>query len=149
MRTWRYFDTFAVASDHGLPPDNVQEGVPEAPGLVVAHRTSPTNIGMSLLAALAARDLRFIRTGELADRVDATLTTIEGLESFEGHLFNWYDSQTLAPLAPRYISSVDSGNLAAALLTLASGLRETIVAAGSRRRAVRSGAADDSSAAGD
>jgi cyclic beta-1,2-glucan synthetase len=126
LRTWRYFDTFAVASDHGLPPDNVQE----APELVVAHRTSPTNIGMSLLSALAARDLGFIRTSELAERVDTTLTTIERLESFEGHLFNWYDSQTLAPLAPRYISSVDSGNLAAALLTLASGLRETIVEAG-------------------
>ena len=125
-KTWRYFDTFAVASDHGLPPDNVQE----APELMVAHRTSPTNIGMSLLAALAARDLGFIRTSELVERVDATLTTIEGLERFEGHLFNWYDSQTLAPLAPRYISSVDSGNLAAALLTLASGLRETIVEAG-------------------
>ena len=94
-----------------------------APHVADQHRHEPA-------AALAARDLRFIRTSELAERVDATLTTIERLERFEGHLFNWYDSQTLAPLAPRYVSSVDSGNLAAALLTLASGLRETIVEAG-------------------
>ena len=119
-RTWRYFDTLATAAENGLPPDNYQEAtVP-----VVAHRTSPTNIGMSLLATLAAHDLGFIRAGELVERVDLSLTTIEGMERFDGHLFNWYDSQTLAPLAPRYISSVDSGNLAAALLTLSAGLRQ-------------------------
>jgi cyclic beta-1,2-glucan synthetase len=119
-KTWRYFDRFVTPSDHGLPPDNFQE----APRPSVAHRTSPTDIGMSLLATLAAHDLRFIRTGELAERIDATLSTIEGLERFEGHLFNWYDSQSLTALAPRYVSSVDSGNLAAALLTIAGGLRQ-------------------------
>jgi cyclic beta-1,2-glucan synthetase len=119
-KTWRYFDAFLVPSDHGLPPDNVQE----VPRPSVAHRTSPTDIGMSLLATLAAYDLRFIRTHELAERIDATLSALERMDRFEGHLFNWYDSESLAPLTPRYVSSVDSGNLAAALLTLAAGLRQ-------------------------
>jgi cyclic beta-1,2-glucan synthetase len=118
-KTWRYFDTFMSSEDHGLPPDNFQE-VPEPR---VAHRTSPTNIGMGLLSTLAAHDLGFIQAPELARRVDATLTTMEGLERFEGHLFNWYDTLSLAPLPPRYVSSVDSGNLAAALLVVSVGLR--------------------------
>ncbi len=111
--------TFAGAEDHGLPPDNFQE-VPEPR---IAHRTSPTNIGMGLLATLAAHDLGFIGTDELVARTDATLTTIEGLERHEGHLLNWYDTQTLAPLLPRYVSTVDSGNLAGALMLPAAGLR--------------------------
>jgi cyclic beta-1,2-glucan synthetase len=119
-RTWRYFETFMTAEDHGLPPDNFQE----TPTPRTAHRTSPTNIGMGLLATLAAHDLGFIETDELASRIQATLTTIEGLERFEGHLLNWYDTQSLAPLAPRYVSTVDSGNLAGALITLAEGLRQ-------------------------
>jgi len=118
-RTWRYFDAFMGAADHGLPPDNFQE-VPEAR---VAHRTSPTNIGMGLLSTLAAHDLGFIETAELIERVDATLTTAEGLERLEGHLFNWYDTLTLAPLPPRYVSTVDSGNLAGSLIALSEGLR--------------------------
>ena len=117
--TWRYFATFTGAEDHGLPPDNVQE-MPEPR---IAHRTSPTNIGMGLLATLAAHDFGFIDTGELIARTDATLTTIEGLERHEGHLLNWYDSQSLAPLPPRYVSTVDSGNLAGALICLSEGLR--------------------------
>src|SRR5204863_3497690 len=83
-----------------------------------------TNIGMSLLATLAAHDFGFIDTGELARRVDVTLTTVESLERFEGHLLNWYDTRTLAPLPPAYISTVDSGNLAGALLTLSVALRQ-------------------------
>ncbi len=118
-KTWRYFETFMSAADHGLPPDNVQE----TPAPIVAHRTSPTNIGMGLLATLAAHDLGFIRTAELVERLDATLSTLDALERFNGHLFNWYDTTTLAPLPPRYISTVDSGNLAGALLALAEGLR--------------------------
>ena len=106
--------------DHGLPPDNFQE----TPEPRVAHRTSPTNIGMGLLATLAAHDLGFIRTDELALRIDATLTTMEGLERFEGHLLNWYDTLSLAPLPPSYVSTVDSGNLAGALMALAEGLRQ-------------------------
>jgi len=78
------------------------------------------------MATLAAYDLRFIRTHELAERIDATLSALERMDRFEGHLFNWYDSERLVPLAPRYVSSVDSGNLAAALLTLGGGLRQLI-----------------------
>ncbi|MCU0240962.1 MAG: carbohydrate-binding protein, partial [Vicinamibacteria bacterium] len=118
-KTWRYFESFAGAEDHALPPDNYQESTEP----MVAHRTSPTNIGMGLLATLAAHDLSFIETDELIARIDAMLTTMEGLERHEGHLLNWYDTRSLAPLLPRYVSTVDSGNLAAALLTLAEGLR--------------------------
>lgn len=118
--TWRYFEAFMGPKDHGLPADNFQE----TPEPRISHRTSPTNIGMGLLATLAAHDLGFIRTDELASRIDATLTTMEGLERFDGHLLNWYDTQSLAPLLPAYVSTVDSGNLAGALMTLAEGLRQ-------------------------
>ena len=118
--TWRYFESFMGPEDHGLPADNFQE----TPEPRVAHRTSPTNIGMGLLATLAAHDLGFIATDVLAQRIDATLTTMEGLERHEGHLLNWYDTQSLAALPPRYVSTVDSGNLAGALMTLAEGLRQ-------------------------
>lgn len=122
-KTWTYFDVFVGADDHFLPPDNVQ--VSTANGdLTIAHRTSPTNIGLGLLATLAAHDLDLIDRGDLVRRIDATLTTVEQLERFEGHLFNWYDTRTLAPLLPAYVSTVDSGNLAGALLTLSVGLRE-------------------------
>ena len=96
--TWRYFDVFVNADHHHLPPDNVQVD----PDTRVAHRTSPTNIGMGLLATLAAHDFGFIDTDTLIVRLDATLTTVEGLERFEGHLLNWYDTPTLAPLTPAY-----------------------------------------------
>jgi cyclic beta-1,2-glucan synthetase len=119
-RTWTYFETFGGEDDHFLPPDNVQVGA----GVMIAHRTSPTNIGLALLATLAAYDLAFIDSSELVLRIDRTLATIERLERFDGHLFNWYDTRTLAPLAPAYVSTVDSGNLAGALLTLAVGLRD-------------------------
>ena len=92
--------------------------------VAVAHRTSPTNVGMSLLSALAAHDLGYLTTAALLERLDHTLTTLEGLERFRGHFLNWYDTTTLAPLHPRYVSSVDSGNLAAALIALAQGLRQ-------------------------
>ena len=117
--TWRYFETFMGPEDHGLPADNFQE----TPEPRVAHRTSPTNIGMGLLATLAAHDLGFIDTDVLARKIDATLTTMEGLERHEGHLLNWYDTQSLAALLPRYVSTVDSGNLAGALMALAEGFR--------------------------
>lgn len=120
QKTWRYFETFTGPEDHGLPPDNVQL-VPE---LTIAHRTSPTNIGMALLATIAAHDFGFIDTDDLADRTEATLTAVESLERFEGHLLNWYDTRTLAPLPPAYVSTVDSGNLAGALLTLSVALTQ-------------------------
>ncbi|WP_242344168.1 GH36-type glycosyl hydrolase domain-containing protein [Anaeromyxobacter terrae] len=116
--TWKYFEAFMGPDDHFLPADNFQE----APART-AHRTSPTNIGMGLLATLSAHDLGIIPTGELIERIDSTLTTMEGLERLEGHLFNWYDTESLAPLPPRYVSSVDSGNLAGALIAVSEGLR--------------------------
>ena len=118
QKSWRYFETFMGPADHGLPPDNVQT----TPDLRVAHRTSPTNIAMALLATVSAHDLEFIDIDDMVERLDATLTTVEGLERFEGHLLNWYDTSTLLPLRPAYVSTVDSGNLASALITLASGL---------------------------
>ena len=118
-KTWRYFESFIGPQDNHLPPDNVQE-MPWA----VAHRTSPTNIGMGLLSTLAAHDLGFIASDELVSRLENTLSTVERLEHFEGHLLNWYDTRSLAPLLPRYISTVDSGNLAGALMALSVGLRQ-------------------------
>jgi cyclic beta-1,2-glucan synthetase len=112
--TWRYFETFMGPADHALPPDNVQA----APDVRIAHRTSPTNIAMALLATVSARDLGLIDTDGMLTRLDATLTTVEALTRFEGHLLNWYDTQTLTPLEPRYVSTVDSGNLAGALVAL-------------------------------
>ncbi len=117
-KTWRYFDAFMGVEDHGLPPDNFQE----FPTPVVAHRTSPTNIAMGLLSTLAAHDLGYIQTAELLDKLETLVGSMEGLERFEGHLLNWYDTTTLAPLPPRYVSTVDSGNLAGALIALAEGL---------------------------
>ncbi len=121
-RTWHYFERFVTADEHHLPPDNVQE----APDLRVAHRTSPTNIGMGLLSTLAAHDLGYLDRDQLASRIEATLATVESLERHEGHLLNWYDTTSLAPLAPRYVSTVDSGNLAGTLMALAAGLREAV-----------------------
>jgi cyclic beta-1,2-glucan synthetase len=117
--SWRYFETFVTAESAWLPPDNYQESDGEGR---VAARTSPTNIGMSLLSTLAAHDLGYITTDALVERLDRTLTTLEGLERHEGHFLNWYDTGTLAPLRPRYVSTVDSGNLAGALIALSQGL---------------------------
>jgi cyclic beta-1,2-glucan synthetase len=117
-KTWRYYEAFVTEADSWLPPDNYQE----APDPRLARRTSPTNIGMMLLSTLAAYDLGYLTTAALIHRVDGTLTTLEGLEGHDGHLLNWYDTATLAPLRPRYVSTVDSGNLAASLIALAQGL---------------------------
>ena len=117
-KTWRYYETFVTEADAWLPPDNYQE-VPE-PRL--ARRTSPTNIGMTILSTLAAHDLGYLTSETLIRRLDNTLTTLEGIERHEGHFLNWYDTATLAPLHPRYVSTVDSGNLAAALIALGQGL---------------------------
>ncbi len=119
-KTWRYFEVFMGPEDHGLPPDNFQE----LPAPMVAHRTSPTNIAMGMLSTLAAYDLGYLPTGALVERLEALLGTTESLERYEGHLLNWYDTRTLAPLPPRYVSTVDSGNLVGALLALAAGLIE-------------------------
>ncbi|MDP9127379.1 MAG: hypothetical protein M3N08_03845 [Pseudomonadota bacterium] len=112
--TWRFFENFVVATDNWLPPDNFQED----PLPIVAHRTSPTNIGLYLLAVSAAHDLGWIGVSELINRYENCFATIEKMERYRGHLFNWYDTQELRPLEPRYISSVDSGNFAAYLLVV-------------------------------
>ncbi|MEN9835076.1 MAG: cyclic beta 1-2 glucan synthetase, partial [Pseudomonadota bacterium] len=117
-RTWRYFEVFVGPGDNWLPPDNYQE----FPLETIAHRTSPTNIGMSLLANLAAFDLGYISASMLAKRTNLTFNTLEKIEKFRGHFFNWYDTQTLKPLMPQYVSTVDSGNFAGLVLTLGSGL---------------------------
>ena len=121
-RTWRFFETFVTAEENSLPPDNFQED----PKPVVAHRTSPTNIGLYLLSTLAARDFGWLGTLDALDRIEATLGTVGKLEQFRGHLYNWYDTRDLRPLDPKYISTVDSGNIAGHLLALASGCRELI-----------------------
>ncbi len=121
-RTWRFFETFVGPEDHGLPPDNFQD----EPGPVVAHRTSPTNIGVYLLATVTARDFGWIGTLDMVDRLEGTLATIGSLERFRGHLYNWYDTRDLHPLEPAYVSSVDSGNLAGHLLALSNACRQMI-----------------------
>jgi cyclic beta-1,2-glucan glucanotransferase len=117
-RTWGFFETFVGPEDHWLPPDNYQENRDAA----VAHRTSPTNMGLALLANLSAYDFGYISAGQLIERTTNALRTMETLERHRGHFYNWYDTQSLKPLHPAYISSVDSGNLAGHLLTLRPGL---------------------------
>jgi cellobiose phosphorylase len=119
-RTWRFFADFTGPEDNWLPPDNFQE----YPAPVIASRTSPTNIGLTLLADLAAYDFGYICAGEFLQLAGNTLATMEKLERYRGHFYNWYDTRTLQPLHPQYVSSVDSGNLAGCLLTLQAGLVE-------------------------
>ena len=121
-RTWHFFETFVTAEDHMLPPDNFQED----PRPVLAHRTSPTNLGLYLLSVLAARDLGWLGITSAVDRLEETLLTMNRLERFRGHFFNWYDTHDLHPLEPKYISSVDSGNLAGHLIVLRSACREIV-----------------------
>ncbi len=115
-RTYRYFEQFVTSSENMLPPDNFQED-PEA---TVAHRTSPTNIGLYLLSTTAAREFGWLSVAQAIDKIEATFNSIHKLEKFRGHLFNWYDTQSLAPLEPKYVSSVDSGNLAGHLIAIAN-----------------------------
>ncbi len=117
-QTWAFFETFVGPDDHWLPPDNYQEYRVAA----VAHRTSPTNMGLALLANLSAYDFGYISAGQLIERTANALRTMEALERHRGHFYNWYDTQSLQPLPPLYISTVDSGNLAGHLLTLRPGL---------------------------
>lgn len=119
-KTWRFFEKFVTPEHHDLPPDNFQE-IPEP---IVAHRTSPTNIGVYLLSVLAARDFGWIGLLETLERLEVTLRTVQALPRYEGHLFNWYDTHDLRPLEPHYVSTVDSGNLAGHLWTLAEGCRQ-------------------------
>ena len=117
-KTWAFFEEFVGPDDHWLPPDNYQEH----PVAVVAHRTSPTNMGLALLANLSAYDFGYMSAGQLIERTTKALHTMEGLERHRSHFYNWYDTQSLKPLLPTYVSTVDSGNLAGHLLTLRPGL---------------------------
>ena len=117
-KTWTFFETFVGPEDHWLPPDNFQEH----PTPVVAHRTSPTNMGLALLANLSAYDFGYVSAAQLLERTTKAFGTMQTLERHRGHFYNWYDTQSLKPLPPLYISSVDSGNLAGYLLTLQPGL---------------------------
>ncbi|MEI4516590.1 MULTISPECIES: glucoamylase family protein [unclassified Stenotrophomonas] len=117
-RTWSFFQAWVREQDNWLPPDNIQEH----PALVVARRTSPTNIGLSLLANLSAWDFGYLQQGAVAERTALAFGTLDQLPRHRGHFLNWYDTETLAPLLPRYVSTVDSGNLAGHLLTLRQGL---------------------------
>ena len=117
-KTWAFFEQFVGPDDHWLPPDNYQEH----PVARVAHRTSPTNMGFALLANLSAYDFGFISAGQLIERTTNALHTMKALERHRGHFYNWYDTQSLKPLLPTYVSTVDSGNLAGHLLILRPGL---------------------------
>ncbi|MGB8022535.1 MAG: glucoamylase family protein [Candidatus Nanopelagicales bacterium] len=121
-RTWNFFETFVTAEENHLPPDNFQED----PQPVIAHRTSPTNIGLYFLATASARDFGWIGLADAVDRLEATMRTLTVLDHHRGHVFNWYDTRTLEPLQPRYVSSVDSGNLAGHLLALANTCQEWV-----------------------
>jgi cyclic beta-1,2-glucan synthetase len=117
-KTWGFFETFVGPEDHWLPPDNYQE----YRVATVAHRTSPTNMGLALLANLSAYDFGYLTAGQFIERTANTLHTMATLERHRGHFYNWYDTRSRQPLPPFYISTVDSGNLAGHLLTLRSGL---------------------------
>ena len=119
-RTWRFFEVFVTAEENFLPPDNFQE----EPHPVVAHRTSPTNIGLYLLATVSAQDFGWISITDAAGRLEQTLRTLGRLERYKGHYYNWYESQTCQPLDPKYISAVDSGNLAGHLIAVSSACRQ-------------------------
>jgi len=128
-QTWRYFDTLVGPADNWLAPDNYQEDKN-----LIAHRTSPTNMSLALLSTLAARDFGFITTTSLVERLGHSLASMERLERHRGHFYNWYDTQTMQPLLPTYISTVDSGNLAGHLVALKQGcllsIDEPLVAPG-------------------
>ena len=121
-KTWRYFDDLVNASNNWLPPDNSQLRLHVA----VAQRTSPTNIGLWLTSALAARDMGYLTADEFLARCSRTMAKLNCLERYEGHLLNWYDTSTLAPLLPRYVSTVDSGNLIASLWILEHGCKQIV-----------------------
>lgn len=119
-RTWRYFDTFVTPEQNFLPPDNYQE----TPQPVIAARTSPTNMGVYLLSVISARDFGWISFEETIRRLEQTVATIDRLPKYRGHLFNWYTTDTLATMEPKYVSAVDSGNLAGHLVAVSSMCRE-------------------------
>lgn len=119
-KTWAYFEDFVTAEQNWLPPDNYQL----QPREFVANRTSPTNIGLAMLSGLSAYDFGYITPNRLVEELQKTFATLNSLERFRGHFYNWYDTTSLVPLNPRYVSTVDSGNFVTSLLTLRQGLLE-------------------------
>ncbi|MBQ2903086.1 MAG: DUF3131 domain-containing protein [Clostridia bacterium] len=117
---WGFFEKLCGKENNFLPPDNIQF----SPVKATASRTSPTNIGLMLASFLSARDMGFITTAELYMRMNLSLTSIEKLEKYKGNLLNWYSTQTLQPLQPRFVSTVDSGNFLCCLTAVKEGLRE-------------------------
>jgi cyclic beta-1,2-glucan synthetase len=120
--TWRFFETFITAENNMLPPDNFQED----PQPVIASRTSPTNIGLYLLSIVVARDFGWIALTGMVERLEAIFATLARMNRFRGHFYNWYDTADLRPLDPKYISSVDSGNLAGHLIALGNACRSAL-----------------------
>ena len=116
----KYLESFHHAQNNFLPPDNFQE----QPPVGLAKRTSPTNIGLALCSALAAYDMGFISKEKLEKTTGETVSTLERISKAEGHLYNWYDIESLKPLQPAYVSTVDSGNLCAGLITLRCALED-------------------------
>lgn len=121
-RIWLFFERFVKAEDHFLPPDNFQE----EPDHVIAHRSSPTNFGLYLLSVVSARNFGWISVHDAIHRISATLKSLHDLPKHNGHFYNWYETTTPHPLEPRYISSVDNGNLAGHLIALAQGIQHML-----------------------
>ncbi len=128
-RTWRFFEAFVTPADNMLPPDNFQED----PAPVVARRTSPTNIGLYLLCTANAYDFGWIGLADAVGRLEATMATLARMAQFRGHFFNWYATEDLRPLEPRYVSTVDSGNLAGHLIAVATACRGWVASADNTR----------------
>ncbi len=121
-RTWRYFDDFVGPQSNWMPPDNYQAAL----NVEIAQRTSPTNIGLWFLTVISAYDLKYLSCDEAINRLEASFQMLNKLELYEGHLLNWYDIQTLKPLLPRYVSTVDNGNFLASLWTLEQAIHELL-----------------------
>lgn len=121
-RTWRFLTTSSIPGRSGSP-DNYQVSHQDQ----VAMRTSPTNIGLWMLSLFGARDCGYVNADALVDRLSETMLTLGKLEKYEGHLLNWYDLSDLHPLEPRYVSSVDSGNLIASIWVVESGLKSCFI----------------------
>ena len=119
-RIWAYYEDFVNEENNYLAPDNFQE----KPYKGVAYRTSPTNIGMGLTSNLVAYDLGYLHFGEVVQRLELILKGMNSLEKYKGHYLNWYDTRSCAPLWPRYISTVDSGNLIGYMWIVAETLEE-------------------------
>lgn len=119
-RIWHFFETVVTAEDNWLPPDNLQVD----PDNGIAHRTSPTNIGLYLASVVTARDFGYITTKQMVAKIGQTIDTLERLPRWEGHFYNWYNTVTLEPLLPLYVSTVDSGNLLVYLLVAKEGIKE-------------------------